>query len=145
MSVKLAAQTFSESCAVALEQLLEDGHANFIGCAATVKFCRMVNNTFDCLNSRNLFSNGFKKPLKHDTVAEIFNFFSEAINYFSTLRLQPAGQLLIDSKVKTGFQGFIIDMKDLKNMYGQYVETGYLKYIVIQVITRPLGNLIFMF
>lgn len=73
MNVKLAAQTFSESCAVALEQL-SDGYVNFIRCAATIKFSRMVNNTFDCLNSRSLFSNGFKRPLKHNTVTEMFFF-----------------------------------------------------------------------
>lgn len=77
MNVKLAAQTFSESCAVALEQLLEDSHANFKGCAATIKFCRMMNNTFDVLNSRSLFSNGFKRPLKHNTVTEMFLFFQK--------------------------------------------------------------------
>lgn len=46
MSVKLAAQTLSESCATALEVLMEDGNPDFVGCAATAKFCRMANNVF---------------------------------------------------------------------------------------------------
>lgn len=50
MNVKLAAQTLSESCAAVLEQLQDDGHPDFVGCAATAQFCRMVNNAFDCLN-----------------------------------------------------------------------------------------------
>lgn len=143
MNVKLAAQTFSESCAVALEQLLKDGRINFIRCAATIEFSRMVNNTFDCLNSRSLFSNGFKRPLKHNTVTEMF-FFSEAINYFSLLKIQPAGQLIIDSRVKTGFRGFIlIDLENLQNIYRHYVKTGYLKYILSYKLSQDHLEILF--
>lgn len=53
MNVKLAAQTFSESCATAFEQLSEDGNPDFLGCGATVKLCRIINQTFDLLNSRS--------------------------------------------------------------------------------------------
>lgn len=53
MNVKLAVQTLSESCATAFEQLENDGHPDFVGCAATARFCRMANNIFDCFNSRN--------------------------------------------------------------------------------------------
>lgn len=38
MSVKLAVQTLSKSCATALEVLIEDGQPDFSGCAATAKF-----------------------------------------------------------------------------------------------------------
>lgn len=81
MNVKLAAQTLSESCAVALEQLpftTVERHLDFSDCIATAKFCRMVNNAFDCLNSKSLCSNTFKKPLSQENVKEIFIFLMNA-------------------------------------------------------------------
>lgn len=87
MNVKIAAQTFSTSFAVALERLLADGHPDFTGCAATIKFCRIVNNFFDVLNSRSLFSNGFKRPLMPKTAEAIFAFIAEATQYFSTMKI----------------------------------------------------------
>jgi len=136
MNVKLAAQTLSESCAAALEQLQDDGHPDFVGCGATAKFCRMANNAFDCLNSRSVFSNGFKKPLMESTAFYFFEFFDQTLSYFSKIRLKMDGQLVINSKVKTGFIGFIINMKNLKMMYYSYVETGYLKYILTYKLSQ---------
>lgn len=130
INVKLAVQTLSESCAAALEQLSEDGNANFVGCTATVKFCRIANIAFDCLNSRSLYSYGFKKPVKRDTGAEMFKFFDKAIDYFSALKLEPAGQFVIKSKIRTGVLGFIIDLQNLRRLYMQYIEIGYLEYIL---------------
>lgn len=116
MSVKLATQTLSESCATALQLLMEDGHPDFLECAATIKFLRMVNNAFDCLNSRSMFSNGFKRPLRPDTASEMFNFFSEAIQYFSDIKIHPDGKLITETKSKTGFLRFIIDLQNLKKI-----------------------------
>ncbi|KYN23121.1 THAP domain-containing protein 9 [Trachymyrmex cornetzi] len=49
MNVKLAVQTLSESCATAFEQLENDGHPDFVECAATARFCysAMELNTTD--------------------------------------------------------------------------------------------------
>ncbi|KYN07865.1 THAP domain-containing protein 9 [Cyphomyrmex costatus] len=98
--------------------------------APTIKFLRMVNNAFDCLNSRSLFSHGFKRPLRADTAFHTFTFFTEDIEYFSGLKLHLDGKCIIETKSKTGFLGFIIDMKNLKKIYQEYVETRCLKYIL---------------
>lgn len=145
INVKLAVQTLSESCAAALEQLSEDGNANFVGCTATVKFCRIVNIAFDCLNSRSLYSYGFKKPVKRDTGAEMFKFFDKAIDYFSALKLEPAGQFVIKSKIRTGVLGFIIDLQNLRRLYMQYVETIFGIHFIIQNVTRSFRNIVFLF
>lgn len=63
------------------------------------------------------------------TASHFFEFFDQALRYFSTIRLMDR-KLIIDSKVKTGFVRFIINMKNFKMMYHSYVETGYLKYIL---------------
>ncbi|EZA49070.1 THAP domain-containing protein [Ooceraea biroi] len=130
MNVKLAAQTLSNSCAHALEQLLEDGVHEFAECAPTAKFCRMVNNTFDCLNFKSIVANAYKKPLSRDTAENVLNLFTDSIDYFSSITIEMSGKPIIEMKLKTGFLGFIIDMTNLKNLYRDYVETGYLRYIL---------------
>ena len=52
MNVKLAVQVFSKSVANALEYLLKQGHEQFKGCEATIRFIRIMNNLIDILNSR---------------------------------------------------------------------------------------------
>ncbi|KYN11230.1 THAP domain-containing protein 9, partial [Trachymyrmex cornetzi] len=151
MSVKIAAQTYSTSSAMALEQLLADGHPEFTGCAATIKFCRMVNDVFDVLNSRSLCSNGFKKPLMPETAEVIFALFAEAIQYFSTLKVDVRSRttgriirkLVIESQFKVGFCGFILDMSNLKNMYEQFVINGHLKYILSYKISQDHLEILF--
>lgn len=55
MKVKLATQTFSKSVADALTFCREDLQLpEFLGSAATSRFCIKINNIFDLLNSRNL-------------------------------------------------------------------------------------------
>lgn len=60
----------------------------------------------------------------------MFNFFTETIEYFSDLKIHPNEKPIIETKSKTGFLGFIIDLKILKKIYQDYVEAGYLKYIL---------------
>ncbi|KYN50165.1 THAP domain-containing protein 9 [Cyphomyrmex costatus] len=151
MSVKIAAQIFSISSATALQQLLTDGHPDFTGCAATVKFCRMVNDVFDVLNSRSLYSNGFKKPLMPQTAEVIFALFAEATQYFSTLKVDVRcrkteriiRKLVIESQFKVGFCGFILDMSNLKNMYEQFVINGHLKYILSYKLSQDHLEILF--
>lgn len=136
MNVKLAAQTLSESCAIAMEQLYEDGHPDFADCIATAKFCRIINNIFDCLNCRNVYGKKFKKPLTLDTAKEIFLFFEESIQYLSAIKLEPTERSILKSRSKTGFIGFIIDMTNLKMLFHNYVEKGYLKYILAYKLSQ---------
>ena len=44
----------------------------FIGCEATVKFNRVFNRVFDVLQSRNLRTHGFKKPLSESNKVVVF-------------------------------------------------------------------------
>ena len=64
MNVRVAAQTFSNSVADAIEFLMINDHPLFQGANATVKFIRMLDRMFDLLNSKNFHSSGYyKKPL----------------------------------------------------------------------------------
>lgn len=59
MKVKFAAQLYSASVASSLEFLAEQKKYGFINSQATSKFCRIINDAFDILNSRKGGS-GFK-------------------------------------------------------------------------------------
>lgn len=111
----------------------------------------MVNNVFDVLNSRNLFSNGFKRPLIPETAETIFAFFTEATQYFSTMKVDvpcpKSGRLtrkrILETKLKTGFFGFIIDMSNLKSMYEHFVINGHLKYILSYKLSQDHLEILF--
>lgn len=96
----------------------------------------MCNNVFDCLNTRSKFDYRFKKPLSKNTVANVFDFFTNAIHYFSHIKITKCGPLIIDTKAKTGFLGFIVNMTNLKSMFYEYIETGYLQYILTYKLSQ---------
>ena len=66
MNVKLAAQTFSESVAKAIDFLRDEVAINeFEGSEATTEFINRMNIIFDLLNSRNPYGQGTKAPVSH--------------------------------------------------------------------------------
>lgn len=136
MNVKLAAQTMSESCAVAIEHLSTMNHPGFINCDATVKFLRIVNIIFDILNSRSLFSYGYKRPLMSNTAENILRFSNMAIKYLLNLKFEPDAQYIIESMSKTGPLGMIVNLRNLKHIYKEFIETGYLKYLLYYKLSQ---------
>ena len=64
MNVRLAAQTFSNSVADAIECFMSDGNQAFQGASGTIKFIRKIDRLFDLLNSRNPRGKGYKAPLR---------------------------------------------------------------------------------
>lgn len=150
MNVKLAAQTLSESCAKALYQLSKDGkNPQFLGCKPTARLCQMVNDSFDCLNSRNLLSYGFQKPFNNNSAPEILSLIKRAEEYFSKLSIGVtlAGEFtkipVLQSKSKTGFLGLIIDLQNLRRMYEMYVQPGLLKYILSYKLSQDHLEILF--
>lgn len=57
-----------------------------------------------------------------------FKFIDKTVDYLSKLKLTPNGQLLLKTKVKTEFNDFIIDVQNLKRIFTDYIEPGYLQY-----------------
>jgi len=65
IKVNLAAQTLSQSVADALQFCLKELQLpEFKGCEATIEFIRSIDILFDFLNSRNLYGQGYKTPLR---------------------------------------------------------------------------------
>ena len=63
MNVKLAVQLFSDSVADSLQFGLDHEIPGFQDCQGTIEFIRAFNALFDIMNSRNLCSYAWKRPL----------------------------------------------------------------------------------
>lgn len=125
MNVRIAVQTFSGSVASALEFLDKDLHLeDFKGCEATVNFIRLMNNLFDCFNSRNLLAKGFKSPLSVETAVYILPFLDEAEKYIRELRLELNGPSILHTNRKTGFLGFITSIQSLRKLYVSLISSS---------------------
>lgn len=114
MNVRLAAQIFSLSVASALKTCISVLHINkFAQSEATEEFLQMINDLFDIFNSRNLRQKFYKRLINPDNYELILCKLEECKEYLLNLRLEN-GQLLIHSKRKTGFLGFLINIESLK-------------------------------
>lgn len=120
MNVKLAAQLLSESVAKSLQFCLDEQINEFNGCEATINFILVFNALFDVLNSRNLYSSGYKVPLQNKNANEVIQFLKETETYIKSLKLAD-GLSLLKSNRKTGFLGFLICIHSLQKMYEHFV------------------------
>lgn len=131
MKVRIAAQTLSNSVADALDYC---NHIlklpGFKDSDATSDFLRMINTSFDVLNSRNLCEQQFKKPLNKTNYQEIYTFTIKAIEYVSNLKIEnPDQDLVVNSSRKTGFLGLILGLKSIDILYWKYIDSGILSFL----------------
>lgn len=129
MCVRLAVQTLSNSVADSMELMRTNGIEQFEGSEATEKYCKYLNKLFDIFNSFEPDAFGFKKTLDRDNSGEFFAFFDQAIKYFEGLKLEENDKSILKTKSKTSFLGYIVNMKSLKGMYTDYIESGILNVI----------------
>lgn len=129
MNVKLAAQSLSESVSVALRCMRDDfQNDNFKNVEGTAKFCSIINEAFDILNSRELWN---KNPLKVGILASNVDAIShrvkDIISYIKSLKTVH-GIPIIQTRKKTGFVGFIISLQNVVNIYNDFYKcnSGYL-------------------
>lgn len=146
MKVKLATQVFS--CAVANGlKYLEKTDSNFIDCLATSKFLQLLNDGFDILNSNNKFAKyPFKRSLSLKNVDLIFKKLSEIEEYIEAMYYEDnVGEKikLIDSSIKTGFIGFLVNCTSLKKFYFEYVESKLMNYVLLYKMSQDHLELFF--
>lgn len=128
MSVRIAAETLSNSVADSLELLLKSGVEEFINAKPTIKFIRIVNDVFDVMNSKYSDAKHFKRPMSEHSADSIFALFEKASDFFQSLKLKTKKRgimkCILNSKSHTGFTGFLQNMKNFSALYTKYVETG---------------------
>ncbi|KAF0687718.1 Uncharacterized protein FWK35_00039375, partial [Aphis craccivora] len=111
MKVKIAAQLLSSSTANALQFLLDNNFQQFKNSEATIQYCRVIDQIFDFLNSRNPFSKGYKTPIFRSNIGILQDKIIPLINYLSTLKYK--NQLLYMTNKKTFIIGFTAAVKSM--------------------------------
>ena len=117
MSVKLAAQTLSDSVADAIQFLSESKVDGFEGSEATVIFIRTVNRLFDIFNTRNLIGYGYKKPLSDENYSLVSQQLSKDSDYLSNLKCCTSRKRLIETNRRTGLIGFMCNIQSLATLF----------------------------
>ena len=115
----------------------------FQGCGPTVKFIRVFDHLFDVLNSRNPLARNFKAliRLNYDYTKRFLN---DASAYIQNLR-GPDGQLILTSKRKTGFLGFLVCSEAVLGLADDLlsVENPVLKYLLMCKMSKDHLELFF--
>lgn len=103
---------------------------NFEGCHATINFIKIIDKTFDILNSRVPWAFGYKAPLKLENESTWRPFLTDVIDYLANLT-DVGGKHLWKTPKKTPFLGFITSIKSFISMFDYWVrERNYLKYLL---------------
>lgn len=165
MNVRVAVETFSETVANSMEMLRMENHPLFIDAAPTIRFSFNMDKIFNIFNSRfQTNQNIFKAALSKNNKGEVFSFLDECSSYFESLKIfktvtqkgyqKEVKTQIINTRNKTAFIGFLIDIRSLKLMYMEYVEQHSLikrisTYTVsqdhiemIKCTTKPIGMII---
>lgn len=121
MKVKLATQVLSASVADSLDMCREKQIQGFENSSSTSKFIRFFNHLFDIFNSRNMKAKGWKRPVADFNCKDIWSFFDNAEKYIKNLKFTN-GELVVQSRRKTGFIGFIICMRSVRHIYNLHVS-----------------------
>lgn len=122
MNVRLAAQTLSSSVADAIEFLdVSMKLTHFKNSGPTVNFTRVIDRTFDILNSRCPQGKGYKQPLRAKSKDTWENHLKSAAEYLLSLVSKPKGKnkekvLLSTHKRKTFIIGFAATIKSTIQM-----------------------------
>jgi len=102
MHVLLAVQTFSNNATDAIEYCMNDLKLpEFQGAEAEVKFCRLMNDIFDILNTRNFLSkNTYNKPIKQNNKDLILQFMNQRIVYIDKIQcIEPKSNNVVTFKL----------------------------------------------
>lgn len=142
MKVSLAAQTFSNSTAKSMKSLMDRNHPDFATASGTIEFTRRINNLFDVMNSRKQSDNIYKRPITRETSIEILSFLDDTADYLKTLTFEKGKNPVVDSRVKMGFKGMIINIENVKQIYQKLVQTKELdEFCVGRVVQCSLESL----
>lgn len=138
MSVKLAAETLSNSVADSLEFMKQECEA-FKDVDATVKFIRIINDIFDIMNStNNKKATGFKRSISKSTYQVLFKKFEDAIAYLKGLRVEGEAKSIFSSTVHTPFVGFYNNMVNFMGVFRDYVETDKIDVLITHRFCQDL-------
>ena len=114
MKVNIATQTLSSSVEDTIQFLMEFGDRRFKNALATIQLFRIIDKLFDLLNSKNIFANGSKTPLKMSNTKVWMAAIEEGKSYLKQLADINGTPLLKHSR-KTFVLGFISALTSIKH------------------------------
>jgi len=121
MKVNIVAQTLSSSVADALEFCRDElCLSESADCRATVRYNRVINRTFDLLNSRNPVAKGYKAPMKLANENFWRTFINKAKSYPWELKLAN-GDRVCASNRKTGVIGLIACLSSFAALFDKLI------------------------
>lgn len=124
MKVSLAVQVISQSVASALG-ILRASDDSFADTEATEEFLSLFNDMFDLFNSMSSDAQGFKRPLSKLNFDLYHNAFEYLEEFLRNIKLRD-GTPILESRNKTGFLGFLVNIYSFREIYriypGIYVE-----------------------
>lgn len=126
MNVRTAVELLSNSVAKSMEFLMESGMPQFKGAGATIKFIRIFDGLFDVMNTTRVKNgNEFKSALNPKNRDQIFKFLEMAKEYILSLevlgKVSQRRLLLVKSRMRTGFRGYVCNIISVMNIYTKYV------------------------
>lgn len=127
MNVRLASQLLSDSVGDAL-LYMQTVDAKFEGCKATAEFCKIINNAFDILNSRKLYSKKlYNSAINNDNFEKYQLFTMEFHKYINDLKFED-GTNVIDSKRKTGFKGIAMGLQSALDLFKLLISKNHMTF-----------------
>lgn len=142
MMVVIAVETLSASTAGCMELLMKHGEAGFQQVEPTIRFILIFDKLFDIFNTKKnneQRNNIFKTALSSLNSAEILSSFQEAEKYIERLSYSEDDierKLIIHSKIKTGFIGYISNMKALMLIYQEFIEGKIMSSIPVYYLNQ---------
>lgn len=135
MNVRLAAQVLSNSVGDAL-LYLKNEDVEFKGCEATAQFCHMINNAFDIMNSRKLYSDKpYNNAISSKTFSQYKTFTNQFTDYIETLELEDDVKI-VESKIKTGFKGIIMGLHSALDLFELLVSKNHLTFLLTYKLSQ---------
>lgn len=128
MKVRLAAETLSKSASNSMMYLMDSGYAGFADCEGSARYSSIFNDIFDVFNTghadtlSNNNNNVLKTPLSAQTAEHVLPLLDKCFDYISNLKLH--GTCILETSVKVGYLGFMIDIISLKQIFNDYVKSG---------------------
>lgn len=141
VSFKVNIKRLCNKCFAIMSKYAYVNSIKFQDCFATITFTQIFNDLFDIFNLKNQKQHNFKKPISTENYCEISKY--KCAQYIKSLFLVEKSQSILNSKIKTGFLGFFINIQSMLSMYKFLcVDNELLKYIPMYKISQDHLELI---
>ncbi|KAL4120120.1 hypothetical protein QTP88_012854 [Uroleucon formosanum] len=135
MNCKLALQVFSNSVVAVLKTCIATGQIKIKTVIVTADFTQELNNLFDCLNSKSLYSSYIYSCALNDDKPYILNYLMKVKEWCTQLELiQP---IKVYGKVLPCFDAMVWSINSIIMIYTQQKNVGF-KYLLTSRVNQDI-------